>query len=258
MYYTAYGYLHCLTQLRSVLGFNGQIQSGPFYLLGNGHRGYEAALMRFISPDHLSPFGQGGLNSYAYCENDPVNLVDPSGRGPVPKFESPPRLPVAWLVRPNPPTVQPPLLVREPSTYPLPYQRLKAEDQKRHKATLDRSAMVKDRMGRHYDRLAHNGFAKNDGVLSITPAQRAELRQYEFSKQRLIGLSVKDSQALRGTVLDSLVTVEPIRLENGYYVEQIRIFLNRLPNADTITYAQLNGARTNIASAIKRVRKTGT
>ncbi|MNI63190.1 hypothetical protein D3C73_1185430 [compost metagenome] len=35
--------------------------------------------MRFISPDNLSPFAQGGLNPYAYCEGDPVNFSDPSG-----------------------------------------------------------------------------------------------------------------------------------------------------------------------------------
>ncbi|WP_236408561.1 hypothetical protein [Pseudomonas sp. S36] len=113
-------------------------------------------------------------------------------------------------------------------------------------------------MGRHYDRLAPNGFAKNDGVLSITPEQRVELRQYESSNKRMIGLSVKDSQELRGAVLDSLVTDQPVRLENGYYMEQIRKFLNGLPNGDTKTYRQLDGARSNIASAIRRVRKTGT
>jgi len=36
-------------------------------------------LMRFNSPDKLSPFGEGGLNTYSYCQGDPVNRVDPSG-----------------------------------------------------------------------------------------------------------------------------------------------------------------------------------
>lgn len=35
--------------------------------------------MRFHSPDNMSPFGEGGLNAYVYCEGDPVNFVDPEG-----------------------------------------------------------------------------------------------------------------------------------------------------------------------------------
>lgn len=50
------------------------------YPLGNGHRSYRPALMRFTSPDSLSPFYRGGINAYAYCHNDPVNFTDPSGR----------------------------------------------------------------------------------------------------------------------------------------------------------------------------------
>ncbi|WP_147458691.1 RHS repeat-associated core domain-containing protein, partial [Pseudomonas savastanoi] len=36
-------------------------------------------LMRFNSPDSLSPFGKGGMNAYAYCAGDPVNRSDPTG-----------------------------------------------------------------------------------------------------------------------------------------------------------------------------------
>ena len=39
--------------------------------------------MRFNSPDELSPFGDGGINSYAYCGGDPVNRYDPSGNIPL-------------------------------------------------------------------------------------------------------------------------------------------------------------------------------
>lgn len=53
------------------------------YLLGNGHRAYSPSLMRFSSPDRLSPFGAGGKNGYGYCAGDPVNLVDPSGKAPI-------------------------------------------------------------------------------------------------------------------------------------------------------------------------------
>ncbi|MBI6918667.1 MULTISPECIES: RHS repeat-associated core domain-containing protein [Pseudomonas] len=49
------------------------------YHLGNGRRIYNPVLMRFQSPDSFSPFSIGGLNTYAYCGDDPVNRVDPSG-----------------------------------------------------------------------------------------------------------------------------------------------------------------------------------
>lgn len=49
------------------------------YHLGNGRRTYNPVLMRFQSPDSVSPFSIGGLNAYTYCGGDPVNRVDPSG-----------------------------------------------------------------------------------------------------------------------------------------------------------------------------------
>ncbi|GLO12541.1 hypothetical protein PPUJ20028_11220 [Pseudomonas putida] len=77
--YTPFG--HC-TRSENLLAFNGEFQEAftGLYPLGNGHRMYSPVLMRFFSPDKLSPFDQGGLNSYAYCEADPVNRTDPSGR----------------------------------------------------------------------------------------------------------------------------------------------------------------------------------
>ena len=68
--------------LLSLLGFNGERPDSVtgHYLLGQGHRAYNPVLMRFNSPDSLSPFGEGGLNAYAYCENDPMNYADPSGK----------------------------------------------------------------------------------------------------------------------------------------------------------------------------------
>lgn len=65
----------------SLIRFKGEWQDSitRCYLLGNGLRVFCPFIMRFISPDHLSPFSQGGLNSYAFCENDPVNFNDPSG-----------------------------------------------------------------------------------------------------------------------------------------------------------------------------------
>jgi RHS repeat-associated protein len=84
MAYTAYGAQPRDEAQISHSGFNGQLreQGTGWYHLGNGHRIYNPALMRFHSPDALSPFGKGGLNPYTYCLGDPVNHVDPTGRTP--------------------------------------------------------------------------------------------------------------------------------------------------------------------------------
>jgi RHS repeat-associated protein len=62
-------------------GFNGYNRDifTDLYPLGLGHRFFSTTLLRFTSPDKLSPFGQGGINSYCYCQGDPVNLSDPEG-----------------------------------------------------------------------------------------------------------------------------------------------------------------------------------
>lgn len=81
MAYAPYG--HRVDDERAaVLGFNGQWREPVTwgYLLGNGHRLYRPGLMRFNSPDGLSPFGKGGVNAYGYCAGDPVNRLDPTGQ----------------------------------------------------------------------------------------------------------------------------------------------------------------------------------
>jgi RHS repeat-associated protein len=84
--YTAYGYLRKVSG--AALGFNGEWKDELLqgYALGNGHRLYCPALMRFFSPDVLSPFGKGGVNTYSYCQGDPVNRLDPTGGAGVPKL----------------------------------------------------------------------------------------------------------------------------------------------------------------------------
>jgi len=79
--YLPYGYR--VTQAGApALGFTGQLIEPEmgWYLLGNGHRAFNTNLMRFHSPDRLSPFNEGGINAYAYCGGDPANKIDPSGQ----------------------------------------------------------------------------------------------------------------------------------------------------------------------------------
>ncbi|WP_404938796.1 RHS repeat domain-containing protein [Pseudomonas atacamensis] len=79
--YSPYGHRPAEGALFSLAGFNGEQLDAVtgLYLLGNGYRAYSPTLMRFTSPDSMSPFGAGGLNAYAYCLGDPVNRIDPTG-----------------------------------------------------------------------------------------------------------------------------------------------------------------------------------
>jgi RHS repeat-associated protein len=79
--YSPYGHHPAQSGLLSLLAFNGERRDSVtgHYLLGQGYRAYNPVLMRFHVPDKFSPFRKGGLNAYAYCENDPINSADPSG-----------------------------------------------------------------------------------------------------------------------------------------------------------------------------------
>lgn len=79
--YTSYGDSPMGGAPQSQLRFNGVIRESMTgcYSLGNGYRTYRPILMRFSSPDSLSPFGKGGLSAYAYCGGDPRNRTDPTG-----------------------------------------------------------------------------------------------------------------------------------------------------------------------------------
>lgn len=53
-------------------------------------RYYSPKWRRFISPDdtaYLNPENVNGLNLYCYCNNDPVNYMDPSGNSPTKWWE---------------------------------------------------------------------------------------------------------------------------------------------------------------------------
>lgn len=59
------------------VGWSGELYdevAGTYHL---GERQYSPTLMRFTTPDSWSPFGEGGINDYAYV--DPVNCPDPDG-----------------------------------------------------------------------------------------------------------------------------------------------------------------------------------
>lgn len=86
--YTVYGYAQRKDRASCLLGFNGEHRNAfeDVYLLGQGHRAYSTIMMRFHSPDNISPFGRGGVNAYAYCHGDPVNYTDPSGKSAIGRF----------------------------------------------------------------------------------------------------------------------------------------------------------------------------
>ncbi|NIF26271.1 RHS repeat-associated core domain-containing protein [Pantoea sp. Tr-811] len=79
--YTPYGYASSDDLKDAISGFNGEPidQITGYYLLGNGYRIYSSSLMRYGSPDSLSPFGEGGRSAYMYCMGEPVSFTDPTG-----------------------------------------------------------------------------------------------------------------------------------------------------------------------------------
>jgi RHS repeat-associated protein len=80
--YSPYGYRPFTVCQDPLLAFGGGFYDSATegYPLGNGRRVFSPVRMRFNSPDALSPFAQGGLNSYVYCAGDPINFNDPSGQ----------------------------------------------------------------------------------------------------------------------------------------------------------------------------------
>lgn len=80
--YTVYGAPICFESFTPTVAHCGERYDtqSQLYFLGNGHRVHNSRLMRFHTPDAHSPFLQGGINSYCYCKNDPVNFSDPTGK----------------------------------------------------------------------------------------------------------------------------------------------------------------------------------
>lgn len=129
--YLPYGY----SLENALLGFNGERPEPAtgHYLLGMGYRAFNPMLMRFNSPDSLSPFGSGGLNAYAYCQGDPINRSDPTGHFPMwPRSNGlirppaiiprrpPPRVPIMETPPPLPPRDTAPPLPPRNTAPPLP------------------------------------------------------------------------------------------------------------------------------------------
>ncbi|MCW8336499.1 RHS repeat-associated core domain-containing protein [Vibrio paucivorans] len=78
---TSHGSLATSPLAANPFGFNGERKdpAAGMYHLGNGYRMYNPRRMGFNAADNMSPFGKGGINSYAYGLGDPVNRRDPSG-----------------------------------------------------------------------------------------------------------------------------------------------------------------------------------
>jgi RHS repeat-associated protein len=78
-------------------------QPSGYYL--SATRAYSPNLGRWITKDPIQE--KGGLNMYAYCGNNPVNAVDPSGLGPMLQGtdeQGEPPLSHAYYLPPPPPT----------------------------------------------------------------------------------------------------------------------------------------------------------
>ncbi len=80
MAYSAYGEL--LTEKTSGYGYNGEYYDAATGMLNLRARQYEPAQARFCQYDPLrgSVFAPQSLNRYLYCWNDPVDIIDPSGK----------------------------------------------------------------------------------------------------------------------------------------------------------------------------------
>lgn len=92
--YDAYGNTYILRNVDGIAEINPLRYRGYYYdsetsLYYITSRYYDPEIGRFISPDsvdYLDPATINGLNLYAYCGNDPVNRVDPTGHFAISSF----------------------------------------------------------------------------------------------------------------------------------------------------------------------------
>ncbi len=79
--YTPYGSVWETTANLTDHKYTGQKADDSTGLYYYGARYYDPAYARFISPDPIIPdqFDPQQLNRYAYCRNNPINLIDPTG-----------------------------------------------------------------------------------------------------------------------------------------------------------------------------------
>ena len=63
----------------AALGTANGIDVGTGLEMKGGYRAYDPVIGHFLQMDSMSPFGRGGLNGYAYANNDPINFRDPTG-----------------------------------------------------------------------------------------------------------------------------------------------------------------------------------
>ncbi len=99
-------------------GFAGGHDDPDTGLVRFGARDYDAEVGRWTTKD---PIGlAGGVNVYAYAANDPVNMVDWSGRAPEPVPSPPEPSPTGAANGPGPANVGP---APRPSTQPKPSAR---------------------------------------------------------------------------------------------------------------------------------------
>ncbi|MBU2541140.1 MAG: RHS repeat-associated core domain-containing protein [Candidatus Omnitrophica bacterium] len=88
--YTPYGELATTQQTGGSTNylFTGKELDASTGLYFYGARYYDAEIGRFITPDTIvqAPSDPQSLNRYAYCRNNPVKYVDPSGHGWFSKF----------------------------------------------------------------------------------------------------------------------------------------------------------------------------